>query len=74
MLSRMPVTVYLGLYILNVKGATTSEGRILCWLKSGSGDNRPTLIESPDDLFKLGLDQVDYKEFGLGDYVFPSTN
>ena len=58
----------------NVKGATTSEGRILCWLKSGSGDNRPTLIESPDDLFKLGLDQVDYKEFGLGDYVFPSTN
>ena len=38
----------------NVKGATTIEGRILCWLKSGSGDNRPTLIESPDDLFKLG--------------------
>ena len=58
----------------NVKGASTSEGRILCWHKSGSGDNRPTLIESPDDLFKLGLDQVDYKEFGLGDYVFPSTN
>ena len=44
----------------NVKVATTSEGRILCWLKSGSGDNRLTVIESPDDLFKLELDQMDY--------------
>ena len=58
----------------NVKGATTSEGTILCWLKSASGDNRPTVIEFPDYLFKLGLDQVDYKEFSLGDYVFPSTD
>jgi hypothetical protein len=30
-------------------------------------DNSKIVIENPDDLFKLGLDEVDYKLFGIVD-------
>ena len=30
---------------------------------------RPVVIETPDDLFKLGETSVDYGHFGLNDFV-----
>ena len=31
-------------------------------------------IDTPDDLFLLGIDLVNYKELGLGELMFPSPN
>lgn len=47
----------------NVKTVFTRDGKIHCNMK----DNSKIVIENPDDLFKLGLDEVDYKSFGIVD-------
>lgn len=47
----------------NVKTVFTRDGKIHCNMK----DNSKIVIENPDDLFKLGLDEVDYKLFGIVD-------
>ena len=52
-----------------VKNATTNNGKIICWLKEPTGPH-PIEIDSPDDLFKLGVDSVDYNELGLREYVY----
>jgi len=44
--------------------AYTRDGRIICSIKG----NKIT-IQSPDDLFKVGIDQPDLKALGLGSYV-----
>lgn len=44
-----------------VKAAYTREGIIHCQLHNGDH----LTIESPDDLFKLGVDNLDYGELGL---------
>ena len=38
------------------------------------GRTRPVIIDTPDDLFRLGIDSVNYKELGLGEFMFPSPN
>ncbi|CAG2243329.1 unnamed protein product [Mytilus edulis] len=48
----------------NVKSAFTKEGRIHCTLNN---DSKVT-IDSPDDLFKIGMDTVDYKALGLPEF------
>ena len=50
--------------------AWTVDGRINCVKRSPPGlaptdRPRPVVIETPDDLFKLGLDRVDYTALGL---------
>ena len=47
----------------NVKTVFTRDGKIHC----NMNDNSKIVIENPDDLFKLGLDEVDYKLFGIVD-------
>ena len=44
--------------------AYTRDGRIICGIKG----NKIT-IQSPDDLFKVGIDQPDLKALGFGPYV-----
>ena len=46
------------------------DGKIYCTKRSPPGlalvdRPRPVIIETPDDLFRLGLDQVDYTALGL---------
>ena len=53
-----------------VERAWTIDGRIHCVKKSPLGlaptdRPRPLVIETPDDLFKLGLDHIDYSALGL---------
>ena len=45
----------------NVKSAFTREGVIHCYLQNGSH----MIVESPDDLFRLGLDDINLEELGL---------
>ena len=47
-----------------VESAYTREGKVICRTRDGS---RVT-VETPDDLFKLGLTNVDYAALGLGAY------
>lgn len=46
-----------------VKSVTTRDGKIVCFLKSG----KKTMLENPDDLFKIGETEIDHKLFGLLD-------
>lgn len=46
-----------------VKTVATREGKIVCFLKNGG----KIVVESPDDLFKLGVNNVNYKDFGVPD-------
>jgi hypothetical protein len=49
------------------RASTTPDGRIRCEMKKRPGQTNAAvvLVDSPDDLFKLGVDQVDYEELGL---------
>nr|KAG5714654.1 hypothetical protein BaRGS_000142 [Batillaria attramentaria] len=51
-----------------------TEGRIWCTLKRppglAVGSNRPICIGNPDDLFKLGIDCVDFNKLGLAGLVY----
>ena len=55
-----------------VDKAWTIDGRILCTRKCPPGlppstdRPRPTVIETPDDLFHLGLSEIDWNRLGLG--------
>lgn len=59
----------------NVESAWTIGGRILAKKKSPSGlpedkAQRPVRITSPDDLFLLGIDKVDYERLGISSIAF----
>ena len=61
-----------------VESAWTSGGRILASKKTPPGlpqadRTRPIVIESPDDLFKLGVDSVDYSKMGLSHLGFATS-
>ena len=61
-----------------VESAWTSGGRILAMKKTPPGlpqadRTRPIVIESPDDLFKLGVDSVDYSKMGLSHLGFATS-
>ena len=45
----------------DVKNAHTRDGKTICTLKNGT----KAIIESPDDLFKLGIDEIDHHALGL---------
>ena len=51
-----------------VKNATTKDGKVICYMKEGIHPS-PVVLETPDDLFKLGFDDVVYKDFGLDDFT-----
>ena len=59
--------------------STTHDGRLRCQMKEPSGRSRRDgevgtviFVETPDDLFKLGVDTVDFSRFGLGHFVHES--
>ena len=53
-----------------VKNATTREGRIIFYLKD-TESHRPVVLDTPDDMFKLGYDNVDcHHAFGLDRHTF----
>lgn len=59
----------------NVERAWTKDGRIFCAKRvplglSAEQRPKPVVVEDPDDLFKLGVDVVDYNRLGLGHLVF----
>ena len=45
----------------SVKGATTKHGKIICKMN----DDSFKVLKTPDDLFEIGLDDVNYKDFKL---------
>ena len=47
-----------------VESAFTREGKVICHTSDGSR----VAVEKPDDLFKLGLPNVDFAALGLGTY------
>lgn len=51
----------------NTEKTRTSEGRIRVTLKEDRGAGRNVTIENPDDLFKIGVDDVDVTNFGFPD-------
>ena len=62
--------------------STTHDGKIACLMNStprssnsgssrGSSDNI-IFVESPDDLFKIGVTKVDYSALGLQHFVYSS--
>ena len=53
----------------NVDKATTSDSGILCFFKSQTERGYPVTIETVDDLFKLGENSVNYKDFGLDNFL-----
>ena len=58
-----------------VERAWTMDGRIYCVKKAPAGlpaDKRPptVVVESPDDLFELGVDDLDYGRLGLTHIAF----
>ena len=46
-----------------VKSASTRDGKIICYLQNGT----KAVISSPDDLFKIGFQDVDYQKLGLAE-------
>ena len=51
----------------NIKRVQTSEGRLRVMLKEDRGAGRRVVIENPDDMFKIGVDNVDVTQFGYID-------
>nr|KAG5697501.1 hypothetical protein BaRGS_019455 [Batillaria attramentaria] len=54
---------------------TTHDGKILCTMKSAPGHTGPAktvAVETPDDLFHLGVDNISYAEFGVDAYGVPA--
>ena len=47
----------------DVKSAFTRDGTIICSLQNGT----KAVISSPDDLFKIGFQDVDYQKLGLAE-------
>ena len=45
----------------NVKSAVTRKGKIHCVMKNG----KKMTVDNPDDLFHLGVTDIDYGEFGF---------
>jgi hypothetical protein len=45
----------------NVKSAVTRKGKIHCVMKNG----KKMTVDNPDDLFHLGVTDIDYGELGL---------
>ena len=50
----------------NVRTADTPNGIINCNMNNGSN----LVVETPDDLFHLGLDEIDLGDFGLNHLEF----
>ena len=54
---------------------STRGGKIICYRKKDLnsvdtvGMNTPVVVSNPNDLEKLGLENIDYKELGLGDCI-----
>lgn len=48
-----------------VKAAYTRDGRIVC-IMNNAGNTKVT-IDSPDDLFKIGVDDIDYQSLRMAD-------
>lgn len=51
----------------NTQRARTSEGRIRVILKHDRGAGTTVTIENPDDLFKIGVDNMEITQFGYPD-------
>ena len=48
------------------------DGKILCYQQPNTNNERhekPVIIETADDLYKLGIDDVDYSKLGLGHFL-----
>lgn len=51
--------------------STTHDGKIICHMRKKTGQTSGDVVylDSPDDLFRLGLKDVDYRQLGLLNYV-----
>jgi hypothetical protein len=52
-----------------IRSVSTKNGRIFC----NTSDNKLVIVDTPDDLFELGVNTVDYHRLGLGKYLSPTT-
>ena len=53
-----------------VTSASTKNGRIYC---NVPGKQRPVILDSPDDLYRLDYDELPYAELGLAWYLLPDN-
>ena len=57
-----------------VKTVFTREGKIHCLLHEQEHDrHKHIIVDTPDDLFKLGVDNPDWRRLGLEEYVSLSS-
>lgn len=54
-----------------VSRSSTKDGKIFCNLRDSRPTDRPVIVQSPDDLFKLGFEDVPYEELGLTSLLLP---
>ena len=54
----------------NVINAFAREGRIVAYVR---GKDRPVTVESPDDLWKVGLSSIDHKALGLTKFLLDAS-
>lgn len=55
----------------HVNFAYTRDGKILCNLRNDPERKHMVTVETPDDLFKLGFESIDYDKLGLTDFTAP---
>lgn len=55
------------------KSCYTRDGKIICIYKDGLRE-RSVIIETPDQLFQLGYNEIDLRDLGLGDFTEPYLN
>lgn len=54
-----------------VSRANSKDGKIFVTLRNARQEDRPVIVESPDDLFKLGCTDIPYDELGLSTLLMP---
>lgn len=56
-----------------VARASTKDGKIYCNMRGGQPNDRPIMVETPDDLYKLDIDPIPFRELGLEHLLLPDA-
>lgn len=56
-----------------VSRANTKDGKIYCNMRGSSPSDRPIIVETPDDLHKLGINLIPFRDLGLEHLLLPNA-
>lgn len=56
-----------------VARANTKDGKIYCTMRGSQPNDRPIIVETPDDLYKLGINPIPFNEPGLQHLLLPDA-